>query len=833
MKKVVILSLCVLLLFPFSLQGQVKAEEVQEQPIETQKNESSALETAVEQKDTISEQANLKEANVSVPKKTQEKEPAKPNVKSEIKEDAAAKPKAEQKPETKEVNNDYLIPDVEFRKVVNKSLGKLGGYSATKEELASIKFLNVQGTRTKQLKINSFEGLEYLTGLETLQVTYLTTAADFLTQIGKLSSLQDLKLNTVFFTGTDDILTTSSGERVEIQQDVDFSPIGNAMTLKSLSLTFINTRTANYQSYNRLRAGLTGLGKLSNLEKLTIGQMGDLDDPSAAWLKNLTKLTSFSATDTALSSVAGLKNLPNLEFLNVSDNAIRDYSAVAGKGYFRNTSSNNYILDTQFMYDDPTKGDNLVTIKDIIKVGEVGLSSVTVQKFTAFQNYDFVSAKQSEVGSLDVTLKMTSLANVNVYNWKTGENDIKIRGTAVPFVVTLGNGKTISAYGVMPVGTVITYDENYEGGAKHTRNYDPYAKIENIEPNIRPGYAFDGWYVDKEGTTPFDFSQDVALNKTLYAKWRTSYASVEAKDSEIYEGDSWSPQDNFISATDQDGNEVPNFDSVKVTGQVDTTTPGTYEITYSVADASKTITVTVKPDQSAVHVKDSVLYVGDTWNAEDNFESTADKDGKLDPVFSPEKIKVSGSVDTTKSGEYRVTYSANGRSATAVITVKDDLTEVNAHDSEIYVGDLWAAADNFDGALDKDGKEVSFAEVTVTGEVDTTTAGVYPVVYSFDGVQVEVNVTVKPKEAAVLPSKPADPSKPQPEKNGTVKEKPVKQAPQYTVTQTKPTKAARNKGKMPSTGDMLWDTILYGSIGLALVLLALRILLQVRVRKEK
>lgn len=331
MKKLVILSLCVLLLFPFSLQGQVKAEEVQGQPVETQKNESSALENVVEQEDAINEQANLKEANVAAPKKTQENEQTKPNASLGVKEKAAAKveadtkPEAEQKPEAKEVNNDYLIPDVEFRKVVNKSLGKLGGYSATKEELAGIKFLNVQGTRTKQLKIDSFEGLEYLTGLETLQVTYLTTAADFLTQIGKLSSLQDLKLNTVFFTGTDALLTTSSGERIEIQQDVDFSPIGNATTLKKLSISFINTQVTGYQAYNRLRAGLTGLGKLVNLEELYLSEMGDLDDLGIAWVKNLTKLKTFSISDTGLNSVANIGKLTSLEYLNVSGNAIRDY----------------------------------------------------------------------------------------------------------------------------------------------------------------------------------------------------------------------------------------------------------------------------------------------------------------------------------------------------------------------------------------------------------------------------------------------------------------------------------------------------------------------------
>lgn len=39
------------------------------------------------------------------------------------------------------------------------------------------------------------------------------------------------------------------------------------------------------------------------------------------------------------------------------------------------------------------------------------------------------------------------------------------------------------------------------------------------EDPTKDGYVFDGWYVDAELTTIFDFSEAITANITLYAKW--------------------------------------------------------------------------------------------------------------------------------------------------------------------------------------------------------------------------------------------------------------------------------------------------------------------------
>ena len=84
-------------------------------------------------------------------------------------------------------------------------------------------------------------------------------------------------------------------------------------------------------------------------------------------------------------------------------------------------------------------------------------------------------------------------------------------------------------------------------------------------------------------------------------------------------------------------------------------------------------------DQSTVIVHDSELTVGDVWKSEDNFDSATDYYGNAVP-FSD--ITVDGSVDTSKVGTYKVTYSRilpaffsaenqGEYSAVATITVKD------------------------------------------------------------------------------------------------------------------------------------------------------------------
>ena len=76
------------------------------------------------------------------------------------------------------------------------------------------------------------------------------------------------------------------------------------------------------------------------------------------------------------------------------------------------------------------------------------------------------------------------------------------------------------------------------------------------------------------------------VTKPIVVDVVASKLSLDVKDSIISVNSTsvWSPKDNFISATDQDGKPL-DIKQVDVTGSVDTTKPGKYDITYSYTDS--------------------------------------------------------------------------------------------------------------------------------------------------------------------------------------------------------------------------------------------------------
>ena len=74
-------------------------------------------------------------------------------------------------------------------------------------------------------------------------------------------------------------------------------------------------------------------------------------------------------------------------------------------------------------------------------------------------------------------------------------------------------------------------------------------------------------------------------------------------------------------------------------------------------------------DKTSLKVKDSTLYVGEAWKAQDNFLSATDKVGK-NVAFG--QVKVRGKVDTSAAGTYTITYSYGGKTVTAKVTVEEN-----------------------------------------------------------------------------------------------------------------------------------------------------------------
>ncbi|ERT24073.1 cell wall surface anchor protein [Enterococcus faecalis BM4654] len=306
-----------------------------------------------------------------------------------------------------------------------------------------------------------------------------------------------------------------------------------------------------------------------------------------------------------------------------------------------------------------------------------------------------------------------------------GDNQLKI-----PLTKTIDHSRLQVKDSTIYVGDSWKPEENFVSATDKTGQDVPFEKI-TVSGQVDN---------TKAGVYPIIYS-DEGKEETAYVTVKPDQSKLEVKDTTIYVGDSWKPEDNFVSATDKTGQDVP-FEKIDVQGTVNVDKIGDYEIVYKNGKKEAKAIVHVR-DDSQLEVKDTTIYVGDKWEAEDNFVSATDKTGQDVPF---EKIDVQGTVNVDKIGDYEIVYKNGKKEAKAIVHVRDD-SQLEVKDTTIYVGDSWKPEDNFVSATDKTGQDVPFEKITVSGQVDTSKAGVYPIVYSYEGKEETANVTVKPDQS--------------------------------------------------------------------------------------
>ncbi|MDU2683256.1 MAG: glycosyl hydrolase family 18 protein [Clostridium sp.] len=158
-----------------------------------------------------------------------------------------------------------------------------------------------------------------------------------------------------------------------------------------------------------------------------------------------------------------------------------------------------------------------------------------------------------------------------------------------------------------------------------------------------------------------------------------------ATNKQIYIGDSFNPLSGITASDKEDGDLTSK---ITVSGTVDTTKAGSYNLTYSVVDSKGlkattivTITVSEKTSTNTAPVINGVtnkeIKIGSAFNPLTGITASDNEDGDL-----TNKIVVSGTVDTTKAGAYNLTYSVTD-SKGLVTTAKATITVVNDTTPEI------------------------------------------------------------------------------------------------------------------------------------------------------
>ncbi|MBC2084099.1 bacterial Ig-like domain-containing protein [Listeria marthii] len=379
---------------------------------------------------------------------------------------------------------------------------------------------------------------------------------------------------------------------------------------------------------------------------------------------------------------------------------------------------------------------------------------------------------------------------LSLYENRTGTNEVNVSGNQVT-INSRAPEPSIYSYStfIYPATT-----PEYGGHLKATTTY-----ISNLENDafLTPFLPGSSTFIDLQAVFMFETElyeghevtiTDDASGKLLYEGELTSDISISLKSLS-------SGYHNIRVVLDNAPNNPQNQTTFGIS--IASTVAGDLTVNY-VDEAGKTI-----------HEPQTVSgFVGDDYDVTTDEYQLAIDGYELDNSKLP-----SDAIGTFDHAPLSVTYVYKAVPAT-----------IKAHDSTIYVGDNWTAADNFDSVSDNFGAAVSFDDVTVEGTVDTTIAGVYPVTYRFAGESITIQVTVQNKDIPANSVTPSDPSAPSEQSASTTPKTPDKQtvkSPTLKITPTQSeTSTVADKLKLPTTGDNFLDSIIYSLFGFIAIYVA-------------
>ncbi|EHV5202847.1 MucBP domain-containing protein [Listeria monocytogenes] len=455
---------------------------------------------------------------------------------------------------------------------------------------------------------------------------------------------------------------------------------------------------------------------------------------------------------------------------------------------------------------------------------------------------------------------------LSLYENRTGENEVNVSGNQVTINSKQSEPSVYSAYTfVYPSSTPeysghIKANNSFISNLTNDMNLTPFLKNSPTFINLQVVYMFNSELFDGHDVTITDTND----GKVLYDGALTSDISIPLTNFKsgihvinvMLDNAPNNPQnqttflidilpvaahDLTVNYVDEAGAEIhePQTVSGNVGDNYDVTTPefelsiDKYELDTeqmptngigTLSSEAQTVTYVYKKMEGAPV---TVKYVDENGNEITTSDTLT---GKLDDSYQAKAKEIAGfTLDNSKlPANASGVFETNPQTVTYVY--QDVPAIIKAHDSTIYVGDKWSAEDNFDSAVNSVGAAVSFDDVEVEGTVDTTKAGVYPVTYSFAGESVTINVTVKAKD---LPAPPVTPTKPVVPIQPTHPDQPnIQAAPgehqastdkpealKVTAAQKEQPTVAGNL-KLPTTGDNLWDSVLYSVFGLIAVCVA-------------
>lgn len=127
-----------------------------------------------------------------------------------------------------------------------------------------------------------------------------------------------------------------------------------------------------------------------------------------------------------------------------------------------------------------------------------------------------------------------------------------------------------------------------------------------------------------------------------------------------------------------------------------------------------------------------------TWSLNDSVDwsTSLAADGTLLTAAQRQRVTVDGTLNLRRAGNYPLTLSYMDRAGnlitvTTSIDVLASQAQLQVRDSQLTVGNTWAAQDNFERATDAQGQALTLADIAVDGMVNTQRTGRYTLTYHY------------------------------------------------------------------------------------------------------
>ena len=353
---------------------------------------------------------------------------------------------------------------------------------------------------------------------------------------------------------------------------------------------------------------------------------------------------------------------------------------------------------------------------------------------TATDNYDGdLTSSIVVTGSVDTSQLGTYTLTYNVSDTSGNAavpvtRTVNVVDTTVPVITLLGDTTVTIEVGATYTDSGATAADNYDGDLTSS-----IAIVNNVDTSTVGTYTVTYNVSDTSGNAAVPVTRTVNVvdttvpvitllgDTTVTIEVGTTYTDSGATAADNYDGDLTS--------------------SIAIVNNVDTSTVGTYTVTYNVSDTSGNAAVSVTRTVNVVDTTAPVItLLGDnpmTIEVGTTFTdpgATASDAGDGDLTSS---IVVSGSVDTSTIGTYTLTYDVSDTSGNPadsvtrtvnvvdttvpVITLLGDTT-VTIEVGATYTDSGATAADNYDGDLT--------SSIAIVNNVDTSTVGTYTVTYN-------------------------------------------------------------------------------------------------------